>query len=199
MTIIGLTGPSGTGKGLLCNYAKTLDIPSVDTDEVYHSLIAAPSLCTEELANRFGGILTPDGTVDRRALASIVFAPGAASLQEELNVITHKYVRQKTIELLTQYKKQRVRAVIVDAPLLYEAGFDDMCDFCIAVIAPYEARYHRIISRDGLSHDQACSRLAAQKPNEYYTSRSKYTIQNNDAPEMVYKQARAILTAEGLL
>ena len=89
--ILGLTGPSGAGKGVV---AKRLSVVHgfawIDTDAVYHELISAPSACLDELVEAFGkDILTPDGALHRPALAAIVFDPENKDKLELLNAITH--------------------------------------------------------------------------------------------------------------
>ncbi len=199
MKVIGLTGPSGAGKGICCDYFSSQEIPCIDTDNVYHNLIKAPSPCTRELVNEFGeSIINGRGGIDRKALAAIVFSDMSRERAAVLNRITHKYVREKTSRLLDKYKMKHCRAVVVDAPLLFEAGFDEMCDFCIAVLAPYELRLQRIIKRDRLTVNAAEARLAAQKADDYYSSQARYTVINDADKENTSEQLKSILIAEGL-
>lgn len=200
MKIIGLTGPSGAGKGVCSESLAALGFPCIDTDSVYHELIGKPSPCTQELCSAFGkGIVDENGAVDRKALAAIVFSDPSHQKNELLNRITHKYVHKETLRLLEIYKKRGDKAVAVDAPLLFEASFDKMCDFCITVLAPRTLRLERIIMRDNLSKESAEARLAAQKTDDYYTSRSKYTIINDSDKEKTLDQLKCILVTEGLI
>ena len=200
MKIIGITGPSGSGKGSCCELLVQIGIPWIDTDRVYHELIEAPSACVEELTATFGqSILNKQGGVDRTVLASIVFSDQTHGKVDLLNQITHKFVRVQTLHLIEEYRTQGKNAVIIDAPLLFEAGFDAMCDFCISVIAAGEIRLERIMARDGITKDRAEARLAAQKTDDYYTSRSKYTIINNSDKEKIRDQIMSILKLEGLI
>ena len=200
MRVIGITGPSGAGKGLCCNCFVSNGIPWIDTDNVYHQLIDSPSACVRELSAAFGsGILDANGAVDRKALAAVVFSELDHQKLELLNHITHKYVRDETVRLLRNYETHGEKAVVVDAPLLFEAKFDELCDFCIAVIAPHHIRLKRIMVRDNLSEDRAKARLAAQKTDEYYVSRSKYTITNDSDEQNVETQISYILETEGLI
>ena len=76
MKILGLTGQSGAGKGAVAALFAEHGIPSVDTDAVYHELLIPPSACLDELTAEFSGaILNPDGTLNRPALAALVFEP----------------------------------------------------------------------------------------------------------------------------
>lgn len=180
MLTIGLTGPSGAGKGTLASLFAAYGIPSIDTDAVYHALLVPPSECLRELAERFGdGILFPDGTLDRKILASLVFAPGREADLADLNTITHRHVLSEVRRLLAVYKEQGKAAVLVDAPQLFESGFDAECHYVLSVLAPRDIRLARIMTRDGLDEDRATARLNAQKPDEFYRAHSNAVVYNH--------------------
>jgi len=200
MKIIGLTGPSGAGKSHCSVFLERHGIPTVNADAVYHSLISGPSDCVSELVSCFGGeILAADGSVDRKALASVVFGDGGREKIQELNRIAHSYVRIETLRLLDAFRAQDCKAVVIDAPLLFEASFDTFCDFSIAVLAPSDIRRKRIMERDHLTKEEADARLAAQKNNEYYSSRARHIIINDSTAEMLWTRLNDILVREGVL
>ena len=177
MLTIGLTGPSGAGKGTLASLFAAYGIPSIDTDAIYHALLVPPSECLRELAERFGdGILFPDGTLDRKILAALVFAPGREADLADLNTITHRHVLSEVRRLLAVYKEQGKAAVLVDAPQLFESGFDAECHYILSVLAPRDIRLARIMTRDGLDEERASARLNAQKPDEFYRSHSNAVV-----------------------
>lgn len=179
---IGVTGPSGAGKSLFCSILQSRGWLWLDCDEIYHSLTDTPSACTEELSRRgnFGkGILRPDGSLDRRALAAKVFAPGAEKRLERLNKITHKYVLDVVRARRDAALKDDIPGVVIDAPLLFQAQFDRECDATVALLAPYGDRLQRLMRRDGLSEDAIRARLAAAPDDAYYTARATFTVINN--------------------
>ena len=116
-----------------------------------------------------------------------------------LNKCTFKYIREEIKEEITKQtlkpRKKEVKSIIaIDAPLLYEAELENICTFVIAVISDdIELQIQRIIKRDKITREHAVSRLKAQKPNEYYTSKSKYVIINNGNLEKVEEQVEKIL------
>lgn len=180
MVIIGLTGPSGSGKTTLCDIAKDFGIASIDADKVYHSLLIPPSPCLDEIAESFGGgVLLDDGTLDRAALGSVVFGDASGEKLDLLNSITHKYVKARFREIIKSLEADGERAVIVDAPTLFESGFDSECSFTVAILADGKSRRDRIISRDSLPPERADLRLSSQKPDEFFTSRADYTLYND--------------------
>lgn len=200
MKIIGLTGPSGAGKGFCYGFFSRHDIPCIDTDAVYHELLIPPSDCVNELKENFGnGIIDENQRVDRKKLAKIVFSDESRKKLELLNKITHKYVLKKTKELVAEAEKSQKAAVVIDAPLLFEAEFDKHCDFTVAVISDVETRVKRIMTRDSLTRDAALMRVRSQNPDEYYTSRASYTVTNNSDCEALDQQLDAILTKEKII
>ena len=199
MKIIGLTGPSGSGKGFCYRFFEKLDIPCIDTDDVYHKLLIPPSACVDELVENFGQkILSKNGTVDRGILASIVFSDETHQNLELLNKITHKYVLDKAMLKISEYAKGGKHAAVIDAPLLFESGIDEQCDFTIAVIASERLRIERIINRDLITEEAATMRIHAQKPDEFYTRRSTYTVTNDSDIDELNQQLKKILIKENI-
>lgn len=199
MLIIGLTGPSGAGKGTTAALFAPYGILSIDTDKVYHDLLIPPSPCLDKLAARFGThILTPDGTLDRKALAAHVFANGNEGELADLNRITHAFVLDVTRRICCELKAQGCAGVFVDAPLLFESGFDKECDTTLAVLAEPDVRLARIMARDGLTLPEAQARMEAQKPDGYYVTRAKHVVHNNGTAEDLLPEVHRLLTAWGV-
>ena len=125
-------------------------------------------------------IISEDGSLNRKALGKIVFTgEGAEERLKKLNEIAHKFILDKTRLILDDFKNQGVRAAIVDAPVLFESGFDSECDVTIAVIADREIRIGRIIARDKIDRESAEARIASQLSDEELISRSNIIIENN--------------------
>jgi dephospho-CoA kinase len=195
--IIGLTGQSGAGKGTVAALFAEHGIPSIDTDAVYHELLVPPSPCLDELRAEFtDAILTPDGTLDRRALAALVFEQTEIGRQrhERLNEITHRYVIERTVALLAEYEKQGCKAAIIDAPLLIEAGLHHRCDHVIAVLADRKIRTERLIQRDNLSPEQISQRLDAQPDVAFYIEHATMLIYNNGTAQELKSSVSSLLT-----
>ena len=194
MLIVGLTGPSGAGKGMIASLFARFGVPSIDTDEVYHDLLIPPSACLDELTEAFGmGILLPDGTLDRRALASLVFSQGHEAELATLNRITHRHILEKTKNILTSFEAEGIPAVLVDAPQLFESGFDKECGFILSVLAPYDLRLARVMARDELSEERARARLEASHTDEFFRERSDAVIINNGSVDAMESEVRRLL------
>lgn len=180
MKIIGLTGPSGAGKGACGKIFSDHGIAVIDTDAVYHALLVPPSACHEELIKTFGNeILTESGKIDRPKLAHIVFSDKSGRKHTELNRITHAHVLNQTRDLIEEYRKQGLVATVIDAPLLFESGFDGYCDFSIAILADRLLRFNRILTRDDISEARAMERLNVQPDDDFYIDRADHVILNN--------------------
>ena len=182
LTIIGLSGGSGSGKTTAAAVMASLGAAVIDTDRVYRDLCVPGSPCLSELAGVFGKeILLPDGALDRKKLGALVFSDAAARLR--LNAITHAYIAEKTKRLIKEYDASGMEAVVIDAPLLFESGFDAFCDITVGVTAPLDVRMARIIARDGLTAEEAEKRIASQLSDEELSRRCDFIIENRGTNE----------------
>ncbi|MBP3605436.1 MAG: dephospho-CoA kinase [Clostridia bacterium] len=180
MRVIGLCGGSGSGKGTAASLFMEHGIPSIDTDALYHEMTAGKNALTDALADRFGDeILKENGALDRARLSEIVFRKGAETALADLNRISHYHILNAVRVWLSEKEKEGCAAALVDAPLLFESGFDKECDGVICVIAPKEARIERILKRDGITREKAERRIAAQASDAYLLARSGYHIYND--------------------
>ena len=198
MLLIGLTGPSGSGKSRVAEIFSRFGLPVINADEVYHQLLVPPSPCLEELVGRFGNaILTSAGTLNRRELANIVFSDPASLAA--LNSITHRYVMEEIVRRTEQLRREETRAAVLDAPQLFEAGANRMCGAVVSVLADKNLRLERILQRDGIDRDAALRRIAAQRSDEFFRSHSDYIIENNHTPEHLIPEVKRILSETGVL
>lgn len=194
MFIIGVTGPSGAGKGVLSNILSSLGMCVIDADQVYHDVITPPSECLCELVREFGiRILNDDGTLDRKALASIVFGENNKDKLLKLNSISHKYVAERINTKIDEYNSNGEGFCVIDAPLLIEAGLHGECDLTISVLADKSLRLERISKRDGISLDSAAARINSQKDDEFYISNTDCALYNNSDAEKMREEVIKLL------
>lgn len=197
LKIIGLTGASGSGKSFACRIFSKYSINSIDTDKVVHALYKKDDECKRELRETFGeGIFNPYGSVCRTRLRKIVFSD--SEKLKILNSVVHKHVIKKCEEKISDAQRIGKKAIVIDAPLLYEAGMDKMCDFVIAVIADSDIRRERIAARDKISDSDIEKRMKNQKDDNFFTEKADYTV-INDGVSDVELQIEKILSSEGLL
>lgn len=194
--LVGLCGRSGSGKGYIAKMFAEYGIPSVDTDAVYREMTSPVgdrsmlSPCMNELIDRFGEqILSADLSLNRAVMRSLVFGGDTKALAD-LNRITHRHILEKTQETAEQYFRDGSPIVLIDAPVLYESGFDRMCERVVCVTAPEDVIVSRIMKRDGLSEEDAKKRLASQKTREELEDRADYVIFNDDERPVLYERVK---------
>ena len=186
MKIIGICGSSGSGKSYVCGLFAKYGIAHIDTDKLYREVtVKGGTACLKELTESFGDeILDENGELNRRALSKIVFeGENAREKRELLNSITHKHILIDTNALIEKYRQEGKRAVLVDAPLLFESGFNKICHFTICVTSPLEEKIQRIIARDKISESSAVLRLKAQKSDEELRALCDYEIDNSSTSD----------------
>lgn len=179
MTIIGITGQSGSGKGYLSAEFEKLGYVHADADKIYHELLDSCEDLKNELVNAFGVDIKNENKIDRKILGKKVFGSKNARKLTKLNKITHKYVCREYIKLIISLKEQNAKGLIIDAPLLIEARLHKLCDINIFVYCDEETRIERIMKRDGISHEAALLRIRSQKPWSFYIAQCDTAIVNN--------------------
>ncbi len=161
--IIGLTGNSGSGKSYIASIlAKEQGTFIIDCDKIAHSILLKGKHAYIETVEYFGQeILQEDGSIDRKKLGSIVFANDEKRLK--LEKITHKHI---ILEINRQIESSNAKQIVIDAPLLIEAGLHKAVHEVWVVYADLEKRLERIIKRDKITKEQALKRFKAQTPIE---------------------------------
>jgi len=191
MKIIGITGGTGSGKTTALNYLEGLGACVIDCDAVYHELLQTSEPMLQELDTRFPGVVT-GGALDRKALGAIVFQDQEAL--EDLNAITHAYVRAAVRERLLAEREAGRSIAAVDAIALLESGLGDLCCRTVGVIAPVEVRCRRIMARDGISEAYAMARITAQKSDEFFIDNCDLVLENpGDDPEAFFRTCEILL------
>ncbi len=198
MRVIGLTGGSGAGKGEVSLCFISHGIKCLDTDKVSREVCAPGMPCLVELSEYFGeGILCENGKLNRRGLADIVFGEENEENRQiklaALNRITHKHIIEAINKWLNEREKAGDSFAVVDAPQLFESGFDRHCDYTVGVIADDSVRIRRIISRDRITVDTAEKRIASQKSNNFFVENCDFTVYNNSGLEVLEGQVNSIL------
>ena len=178
MKVVGLCGQSGAGKGAVCQFFAELNVVSIDTDKVYHDIISVNSDCTKELVEFFGTVIFENPGINRAVLRKVAFSSGESL--KVLNEITHKHILNAVRREIESLKLENtVDGIIIDAPLLFESGFDKECDLTIAVIADSNTKIERIVARDGITREHAEARLSSQISDSELTARCDHVIENN--------------------
>lgn len=194
MLIIGLCGGSGSGKSTVAAIFAEEGVSVLDADRIYHELVSRSTPCTGELAEAFGNeILTAEGALDRARLAELVFSgDGAEARRQRLNEITHRYILDEVRRRIGEEERKGSTAVLFDAPLLFESGFETECGCIVCVSADENVRLSRIVQRDGIDREAARRRFATQFSDRYLIAHSDYCIYNNGDTEELTASVRRI-------
>lgn len=190
MKILGLTGGSGTGKSAACTAFARLGCGVIDADATYRTLCDTCEPMLKEIQNVFGDVFSTDGKLDRKKLGVIVFAD--AQKLQQLNAITHPYIRQAARDAFAAYSKRGCLLCIYDAPVLFEGQMETLCDKTCAVLAARNTRIARIVARDAITEEYAALRIDAQKDDAFYRERCDYVVQNDADLDTLYTQVRKI-------
>ncbi len=161
MTVIGLTGGICSGKSTVADFLAGLGAVVLSADAIGHEAFEPHSQTWQRVADEFGReILTADGRIDRQRLGEIVFDNSEALAR--LNQIMHPGMHQVAAGRIEELKRQGVKVVVLEAPLLIEANWMDLVDEVWVAVAGEETVLRRCRQRSGLSEVQAVARLSAQ-------------------------------------
>jgi dephospho-CoA kinase len=187
MVVVGLTGGIATGKTTALSFLRRLGAPVLSSDELARAVVVPGEPALAEIAAAFGsGVLQPDGTLHRQALAARVFADAAA--RRRLEAIVHPRIRARTLAWLEWQRARGVAAAVCDIPLLFEVGLHHRGSFVdriwVVRVRP-EEQLRRLLLRDGLTEAEARQRLAAQWPLPWKEAGADCVLDNDGPPEVL--------------
>jgi dephospho-CoA kinase len=192
--IIGLVGAIGAGKSTAAAAFAARGGVVVDADAIGHDALEQPEIRRRAL-DRWGArgnMVKPDGRLDRRAIAGIVFADPAE--RAALEAIVFPYIGQRALEEIQRAQADPVvKFVAVDAAVMLEAGWEDVCDRLVFVDAPREVRLARLAARSGWTGADLAAREAAQWPAEKKLKRASAVIVNDGSREHMQEQVDRLL------
>lgn len=193
MKVIGITGGIGAGKSTVSGYIASLGYPVFDADEVSRGLTADGSPVVDELAETFGEeILVRKGVLNREKLAEIVFSDPEKN--RKLREIVTMKVREAGIKWISEYrKKEKYDIIVLDIPLLFETGSEDLCDAVWFITADDDVRRRRVMERDGVTAEQVKSRMKSQIPEKEKAQRSDEIVDNSRGVEELHRTVDALL------
>ena len=184
--VIGLTGPTGSGKSSTSGIAENFGFQVIDCDKTARKATQKGTKGLKALVSVFGKeILLPDGSLNRKALAAKAFKDKQST--DLLNKTVLPYIADIVI------KQAEGRDTLLDAPTLFESGINKICNKTIAVLADKDIRLKRIIARDNLTLKEAETRLNAGKDEEFYRQRANYILYNNGDEKAFLKRCSDIL------
>lgn len=173
MFVIGLTGPTGSGKSAFAAMLRERGFYVADADAAARQVVQAGSDVLDALCEAFGAdILEDDGTLCRRRLAERAFS--SPENTRKLNALTHPAIERALFQEIAAHPQ--ARGAVIDAAALIESGIADKCDLVAVTLAPREERLRRIMLRDGLDEEQAKLRMRAQPPDAFYLEKADVVL-----------------------
>lgn len=178
MLLVGLTGNIASGKSTVAGSFAARGATIIDADLLARRAVQIGTPAHSAIVERWGGgVLAPDGLIDRSALRERVFSDHAQL--EALNAIVHPEVAKMRDELVAAARARADRVVVCDIPLLFERHLADEFARIVLVDAPRTTRLERLVRDRRLREDEAMNMITAQMPAELKRARADYVIDND--------------------
>jgi dephospho-CoA kinase len=195
--LVGLTGGIATGKSTVSEILRRLGCVVIDADQLARDVVAPGAPALAAVASEFGDVLTPDGALDRKKVAAIVFADPAR--RKRLEAILHPAIRERFGARLDALAREGFEGIVVfDAPVMIESGGYTTMDRLIVVVTDEATQRARLVARDGDAADGE-RRIASQMPLAEKAKLADYVIDNGGdraATEARTREVHAALTRE---
>lgn len=190
--IIGVTGPSGSGKGTFSKIAEEYGFLHIDTDQLARQVVPQT---IDALRCAFGDdILSEDGSLDRNKLAQAAFSNEHNT--KRLNEIMHPAIIARVKTMIAELTEKEQIGAVIDGAALIEAGALELCDMTVTVWAPREERLKRVQKRDNITEQQAQIRFHGQKDTAFYTEHTHYALCNTSYSQFK-TETEALLQTHG--
>ena len=180
--VVGIAGRTGSGKSTVAKVLAKKGAALIEADLLAHQTYAPNTDGWREIVESFGeGVVAADGAIDRRRLGAIVFDDAHALAR--LNVITHDRTRKLIQQRLGELTAEGVALAVLEAALLFEAGWNDLADEVWVTAAPLAVCAERASGRLGISREEALARIERQMPDEARVARADVVIDTSSSLE----------------
>ena len=191
MLIVGLTGSIGMGKSTAAAHLQARGLPVFDADAEVHRLYAGGK-AVELVESAFPGT-TASGAIDRAKLSAVLLAQPQRF--GELEAIVHPLVRDAERAFLRDAKEHGARIAVLEIPLLFETGAEELVDVSVVVSAKPEVQRERLLKRPGLTKDKLDKLLARQLPDSEKRRRADFVVDTSADVEASRAALDAIIAA----
>ena len=199
MLVIGIAGGVASGKSLVTRCFQHFGATVFDGDQIGHDVLQQTVLI-QQIVDHFGDGILCDGQIDRSRLAHIVFAkaPEGPAALKKLEAITHPKIGEQIMQKLKLAQQDsNCQACVLDAPVMFKAGWDRLCNKLVFVEVPLEIRNNRALGR-GWDNNELAKREANQISVEAKRKRATDVIDNSQTKEATFQQAVKLWLAWGL-
>lgn len=185
-------GGIGAGKSVVAGILESVGAAVIESDRLVHEQYRDPEVIAT-LREWWGDrVLTSEGGVNRRAVADTVFQESGE--RDRLERFLYPRIDRKREELTAIYDGDpAIRAVVIDAPKLYEAGVDKHCDAVVFVDAPYPVRVDRVARSRGWTEAELIRRESSQEPLDKKKANADYVIENNSSIDRLKTSVEKVL------
>lgn len=183
--LIGITGGIGSGKSTVGTMLDNFGAYVIDTDEIAHELTLKGSPVLDKISEALGDVLTPDGELDRKKVASIVFED--SEKLEILENILHPEIKSELNKRAVESGKDRIFVLI---PLLFEESLEETVDEIWLCYAPRETRIERVMERDGVERESVVARMDNQIPDDLKLEKSNLVLDTSVSIDEVREQVK---------
>ena len=191
MRLYGLTGGIASGKSTVSAIFREAGIPVIDADELAREVVEPGQPALAEIAARFPGTLTAEGTLDRAKLGALIFKDPAE--RAALGAITHPRIQALALERTTALAVAGAPAAIYDAALLIENKLHEALNGVILVSCPPEVQLARLMARNALTEEQAQQRIDSQMSLEQKRPFATWLIDNGGSLEATRAQVKKVI------
>ncbi len=177
--VLGVTGGIGSGKSTVSRILEEMGAFIIDADIISKQVVMPGEKALQELTETFGIDIVDDrGQLKRKKLAELVF--NDQEKLKKLNAIVHKYVTERIKDNVKEQLTNKTEVIVIDAPIPVKNGFLDQCHRIWTVTADRELRIKRIMERNGMTYEEAVSRINSQMKEQEYIAIADTVITNND-------------------
>jgi dephospho-CoA kinase len=192
LILFGLTGGLASGKSTVAARLRALGVPVIDADQLAREVVAPGTPGLAAVVGAFGpAVLLPDGSLDRAALAALVFSDPDA--RRRLNAIVHPLIGAASAARVADLAARGEPVACYEAALLVENGLADAFRPLVVVAIPEAAQVTRAMARDQATEEQARARIAAQLPLSTKVAAADYVIDNGGSREETERRTDEVL------
>ena len=184
---VGLTGGIGSGKSTVSSIFSRLGVPVIDADQIARSLVEPGTDALSKLTAHFGEEILNQGQLDRRRLRELIFTDEAA--KEWVEALLHPLVKR---EMLSRADQQDSAYVVLEIPLLFEAGYQNLLDRVLVIDVPPALQVDRVVSRDEVLQSQVESVIRAQISAKARLKQANDVIENTGSLEQLREQVESL-------
>lgn len=195
MIVLGLTGSIGMGKSETARMFRDQGVPVFDSDAAVHELMGPGGAAVDFVEVEFPGVIK-SGEIDRSELGKRVFSDHQAL--KKLENILHPMVSNMRDEFLEIAKTGGHDVVLFDIPLLFEKGYENICDHVVVVTASADVQRERVLSRPGMTEDRFHEILKKQIPDHEKRKKADFIVQSDQGFDYAEAQVKEILNKVGI-